>query len=126
MRLMIHLASVPGASRSATASPRCMHRSRHGRHGDLGEPALSSSCQRPQAIAVSDADNSGVEGAGEGRGTRAVDRRGLERNEDEVVTRALSRDIKLPHTAGTAVLITLDNGRDHKRPNTLGPRGLGN
>jgi 3-hydroxyacyl-CoA dehydrogenase/enoyl-CoA hydratase/carnithine racemase len=45
--------------------------------------------------------------------------------EDEVVTKALSRDIKLPHTAGTAVLITLDNGRDHKRPNTLGPRGLG-
>jgi 3-hydroxyacyl-CoA dehydrogenase/enoyl-CoA hydratase/carnithine racemase len=45
--------------------------------------------------------------------------------EDEVVTKALSRDIELPHTAGTAVLITLDNGRDHKRPNTLGPRGLG-
>jgi 3-hydroxyacyl-CoA dehydrogenase/enoyl-CoA hydratase/carnithine racemase len=46
-------------------------------------------------------------------------------SEGEVVTRALSRDIKLPHTAGTAVLITLDNGRDHKRPNTLGARGLG-
>jgi 3-hydroxyacyl-CoA dehydrogenase/enoyl-CoA hydratase/carnithine racemase len=46
-------------------------------------------------------------------------------SEGEVVTRALSRDIKLPHTAGTAVLITLDDGRDHKRPNTLGPRGLG-
>ncbi len=43
----------------------------------------------------------------------------------EVVTRALSRDIKLPHTTGTAVLITLDNGRDHTRPNTLGARGLG-
>jgi 3-hydroxyacyl-CoA dehydrogenase/enoyl-CoA hydratase/carnithine racemase len=45
--------------------------------------------------------------------------------EGEVVTRALSRDVKLPHTAGTAVLITLDNGRDHTRPNTLGARGLG-
>jgi len=45
--------------------------------------------------------------------------------EGEVVTRALSRDIKLPHTAGTAVLITLDNGRDHTRPNTLGAQGLG-
>ena len=45
--------------------------------------------------------------------------------EGEVVTRSLSRDIKLPHTAGTAVLITLDNGRDHTRPNTLGARGLG-
>ena len=46
-------------------------------------------------------------------------------SEGEVVTRALSRDIKLPHTAGTAVLITLDNGRDHTRPNTLGVQGLG-
>ncbi|HYP46236.1 MAG TPA: 3-hydroxyacyl-CoA dehydrogenase NAD-binding domain-containing protein [Propionibacteriaceae bacterium] len=43
---------------------------------------------------------------------------------DEVVTRALSRDVTLPYGAGTAVLITLDNGLDHKRPNTLGPRGL--
>ena len=47
------------------------------------------------------------------------------RSEGEVVTHALSRDIKLPHTTGTAVLITLDNGRDHTRPNTLGARGLG-
>jgi 3-hydroxyacyl-CoA dehydrogenase/enoyl-CoA hydratase/carnithine racemase len=46
-------------------------------------------------------------------------------SEGEVVTRALSRDITLPHTSGTAVLITLDNARDHTRPNTLGPRGLG-
>jgi 3-hydroxyacyl-CoA dehydrogenase/enoyl-CoA hydratase/carnithine racemase len=47
------------------------------------------------------------------------------RSEGEVVTRALSRDVTLPHTTGTAVLITLDNGRDHTRPNTLGARGLG-
>jgi 3-hydroxyacyl-CoA dehydrogenase/enoyl-CoA hydratase/carnithine racemase len=47
------------------------------------------------------------------------------RSEGEVVTRALTRDIRLPHAAGTAVLITLDNGRGHTRPNTLGPRGLG-
>ncbi|HWI01700.1 MAG TPA: 3-hydroxyacyl-CoA dehydrogenase, partial [Propionibacteriaceae bacterium] len=46
-------------------------------------------------------------------------------SEGEVVTRALSRDIQLPHTGGTAVLITLDNGRDHTRPNTLGIEGLG-
>jgi 3-hydroxyacyl-CoA dehydrogenase/enoyl-CoA hydratase/carnithine racemase len=45
-------------------------------------------------------------------------------SEGEVVTRALSRDIKLPRTAGTAVLITLDNGRDHTRPNTLGAQAL--
>ncbi|HWJ53791.1 MAG TPA: 3-hydroxyacyl-CoA dehydrogenase NAD-binding domain-containing protein [Propionibacteriaceae bacterium] len=44
---------------------------------------------------------------------------------DEVVTRALSRDVTLPHANRTAVLITLDNGKDHSRPNTLGPRGLG-
>jgi 3-hydroxyacyl-CoA dehydrogenase/enoyl-CoA hydratase/carnithine racemase len=45
-------------------------------------------------------------------------------SEGEVVTRALSRDVKLPPTSDTAVLITLDNGRDHTRPNTLGPRGF--
>ena len=43
---------------------------------------------------------------------------------DEVVTRALGRDVQLPHGAGTAVLITLDNGHDHSKPNTLGPRSL--
>ncbi len=44
--------------------------------------------------------------------------------DQEVVTRALSRDVVLPHTNQTAVLITLDNGHDHTRPTTLGPRGL--
>lgn len=44
--------------------------------------------------------------------------------EDEVVTRALSRDIQLPHAGSTAVLITLDNGLTHTKPNTLGARGL--
>ena len=44
---------------------------------------------------------------------------------DEVVTHALSRDVVLPRGAGTAVLITLDNGSDHTRPNSLGARGLG-
>nr|WP_223830423.1 3-hydroxyacyl-CoA dehydrogenase NAD-binding domain-containing protein [Nocardiopsis quinghaiensis] len=43
---------------------------------------------------------------------------------DEVVTKALSRDIELPYGAGTAVLITLDNGHDHTKPNTFGPSGL--
>jgi 3-hydroxyacyl-CoA dehydrogenase/enoyl-CoA hydratase/carnithine racemase len=42
---------------------------------------------------------------------------------DEVVTHAFSRDITLPD-GGLLVLVTLDNGRDHTRPNTLGPRGL--
>ena len=43
---------------------------------------------------------------------------------DERVTRFLSRDIVLPHSGRTAVLITLDNGEDHTKPNTLGPRSL--
>jgi 3-hydroxyacyl-CoA dehydrogenase/enoyl-CoA hydratase/carnithine racemase len=43
---------------------------------------------------------------------------------DEVVTRALVRDVQLPAGAGTMALITLDNGRDHTRPNTFGPAGL--
>jgi 3-hydroxyacyl-CoA dehydrogenase/enoyl-CoA hydratase/carnithine racemase len=42
----------------------------------------------------------------------------------EVVTRAYVRDVELPYGAGTMALITLDNGRDHTRPNTFGPAGL--
>jgi 3-hydroxyacyl-CoA dehydrogenase/enoyl-CoA hydratase/carnithine racemase len=43
---------------------------------------------------------------------------------DEVVTRALVRDVPLPGAAGTMALITLDNEHDHTRPNTFGPAGL--
>src|ERR1700683_1641231 len=43
---------------------------------------------------------------------------------DEVVTRALVRDVPLPGGAGTMALITLDNGYDPTRPNTFGPAGL--
>ncbi|MDS1268855.1 3-hydroxyacyl-CoA dehydrogenase NAD-binding domain-containing protein [Lipingzhangella sp. LS1_29] len=43
---------------------------------------------------------------------------------DEVVTHAHARDVQLPHGAGTAVLITLDNGHDHNKPNTFGPASL--
>jgi 3-hydroxyacyl-CoA dehydrogenase/enoyl-CoA hydratase/carnithine racemase len=43
---------------------------------------------------------------------------------DEVVTRALVRDVPLPYGAGTMALITLDNGHDHTRPNSFGPAGL--
>jgi 3-hydroxyacyl-CoA dehydrogenase/enoyl-CoA hydratase/carnithine racemase len=43
---------------------------------------------------------------------------------DEVITKALARDIDLPGGAGTFVLITLDNGFDHTRPNTFGPATL--
>jgi 3-hydroxyacyl-CoA dehydrogenase/enoyl-CoA hydratase/carnithine racemase len=43
---------------------------------------------------------------------------------DEVVTLAPSRDVVLPNKAGTMALITLDNGHDHTKPNTFGPKGL--
>lgn len=43
---------------------------------------------------------------------------------DEVVTLAPSRDVALPNKAGTMALITLDNGHDHTKPNTFGPKGL--
>jgi 3-hydroxyacyl-CoA dehydrogenase/enoyl-CoA hydratase/carnithine racemase len=39
---------------------------------------------------------------------------------DEVVTHSYVRDISLA-SGGTLALITLDNGRDHTRPSTLGP-----
>jgi 3-hydroxyacyl-CoA dehydrogenase/enoyl-CoA hydratase/carnithine racemase len=43
---------------------------------------------------------------------------------EEVITRALVRDVQLPGGAGTMALITLDNGHDHTRPSTFGPVGL--
>jgi 3-hydroxyacyl-CoA dehydrogenase/enoyl-CoA hydratase/carnithine racemase len=42
----------------------------------------------------------------------------------EVLTVAHLRRITLPDGAGVMGLITLDNGLDHTRPNTFGPRGL--
>lgn len=50
--------------------------------------------------------------------------RGAEMTEGEVITKALARDIDLPRGAGKAVLISLDNGLDHNRPNTFGPGSL--
>lgn len=43
---------------------------------------------------------------------------------EEVVTNALVRYVDLPLGAGTAAIITLDNGFDHTKPNTFGPGGL--
>ncbi|AQX80255.1 3-hydroxyacyl-CoA dehydrogenase [Plantibacter flavus] len=40
--------------------------------------------------------------------------------DDEVVTRSYVKDVRLA-SGRTIALITLDNGRDHTRPNTLGP-----
>lgn len=47
----------------------------------------------------------------------------IEASADEVVTESFVRDVALP-SGGTLALITIDNGRDHTRPSTLGPRTL--
>jgi len=43
---------------------------------------------------------------------------------NEVVTKALMRLVPVPGLDRPAALITLDNGLDHTKPNTLGPGGL--
>jgi len=43
--------------------------------------------------------------------------------DDEVVTNSFVSDVKLP-SGKVLALITLDNGMDHNRPNTLGPKTL--
>ncbi|MFD2764744.1 3-hydroxyacyl-CoA dehydrogenase NAD-binding domain-containing protein [Micromonospora eburnea] len=43
---------------------------------------------------------------------------------NEVVTRALLRQVNVPGLDRPAALITLDNGFDHTKPNTFGPAGL--
>ncbi|MGO2747947.1 3-hydroxyacyl-CoA dehydrogenase NAD-binding domain-containing protein, partial [Microbacterium sp.] len=43
--------------------------------------------------------------------------------DDEVVTHSVVRDVRLA-SGKVLALITLDNGRDHTRPNTLGPKTL--
>ncbi|GAA1776458.1 3-hydroxyacyl-CoA dehydrogenase NAD-binding domain-containing protein [Luedemannella helvata] len=43
---------------------------------------------------------------------------------NEVVTRSLLRYVNVPGLDRPAALITLDNGHDHRKPNTLGPAGL--
>ncbi|MFM7013875.1 MAG: 3-hydroxyacyl-CoA dehydrogenase NAD-binding domain-containing protein [Actinomycetota bacterium] len=44
-------------------------------------------------------------------------------NTDEVITHSYQSDVKLP-SGKTLALITLDNGKDHTRPSTLGPLTL--
>lgn len=45
---------------------------------------------------------------------------------DEVVTEAHVRYITPPGLGGRAALITLDNGYDHTKPNSMGPAGMRN
>jgi len=44
--------------------------------------------------------------------------------ENEVVTQAHVRYLRVPGLGGELALITLDNGHDHTRPSTFGPGGL--
>ncbi|HEX6922083.1 MAG TPA: 3-hydroxyacyl-CoA dehydrogenase NAD-binding domain-containing protein [Actinomycetes bacterium] len=44
----------------------------------------------------------------------------------EVVTHAPVQYVELPLGAGTAAVITLDNGFDHTKPTTLGPQSMAN
>lgn len=44
-------------------------------------------------------------------------------SDDEVITRSVVRDVRLA-SGKTLAMITLDNGRDHNRPNTLGPKTM--
>jgi 3-hydroxyacyl-CoA dehydrogenase/enoyl-CoA hydratase/carnithine racemase len=45
-------------------------------------------------------------------------------NPNEVVTKALLRAVRVPGLDKPVALITLDNGFDHKKPNSFGPAGL--
>ncbi|MDG3016605.1 3-hydroxyacyl-CoA dehydrogenase NAD-binding domain-containing protein [Speluncibacter jeojiensis] len=45
---------------------------------------------------------------------------------DEVVTVAHTRLVAVPGIEGKVALVTLDNGFDHTKPTTFGPRGLAN
>ncbi|GIF05911.1 3-hydroxyacyl-CoA dehydrogenase NAD-binding domain-containing protein [Actinoplanes siamensis] len=45
-------------------------------------------------------------------------------NPNEVVTKALLRPVRVPGLDKPVALITLDNGFDHKKPNSFGPAGL--
>lgn len=48
----------------------------------------------------------------------------LQGSPDELVTEAKLRLVDLPYGVGKAALITLDNGKDHTKPNSFGVAGL--
>ncbi|EOM75843.1 3-hydroxyacyl-CoA dehydrogenase [Rhodococcus rhodnii] len=43
---------------------------------------------------------------------------------DEVVTHAFTKIVSVPGLDGVVALVTLDNGFDHTKPNSFGPKGL--
>ncbi len=60
------------------------------------------------------------------KATAEVLRAAAEAFPDEVVTEARVRHLDLPLGGGRFALITLDNGFDHTKPTTFGPRSLAN
>src|SRR5690606_24017637 len=97
-----------GAPRRPVRDHDAVRRHRHGRHRRLGEPAPSRLQSRR---------------AGRG-GARLMATDLATTFPDELVTRAFVRFVELPLEAGKAALVTLDNGHDHTKPNTLGPGSL--
>ncbi len=94
--------AVRRAARCALRPHRHVRRARSGRQRHLGEPALT---REPS----------------DGRIDRLL--RLVALDPDEVVTHSFVRDVTLP-SGKVLALVTLDNGRDHTRPNTLGPATL--
>src|SRR5699024_5613141 len=102
-------------------------RPRHGRHRHLGKPGSqrgTTPLGPPEPCSVRQQGERQVSIV-TGSALTDLITEASALTEDEVITKALSRDITLPGGAGTCVLITLDNGLDHKRPNTFGPGSLG-
>ncbi len=104
VRLMTQLARAVRRAPGGPVRPHCdVHRHRHGRHRDLGEPGVD--------------DVHPVSSAGGRQVT-------LPEYPNEIVTKALLRFVAVPGLAKKAALITLDNGLDHTKPNSFGPGGL--
>src|SRR5690606_32626147 len=97
--------AVRGAPRGPVRHDHHVCRPGHGRHGHLGEPAPRGLRRRGGHGLMPDIDFTSL-------------------FPDEVVTKAHVRFVELPLGAGRAGLITLDNGHDHTKPNTLGPASL--
>ena len=92
-------AVVRGPPRGPVRHHHDVRRDRDGRHCRLGEPAARALRQQGGRLMTT---------------IETVD------FPAEVVTKALVRFVELPLQAGKAALITLDNGHDHTKPNTLG------
>ena len=105
---------LPRAPGGALRPHHDVHRARHGRHRHLGEPAP----HRPA-----------TERGGDEHGAIEPTSGWLARGRPRPPTPARWSPARsaatscCPTPAGPAVLITLDNGQDHRRPNTLGPAG---